>query len=326
MMTNTIPCKICDNKENNKDLKIKEVYFSGTRELFNFLECGHCGCLQLLDENIDLSGTYYDNSTYGSFQEIKQSKMKHKLITWRNKFAILGKIRGVPDIVGYLLNKRKPMPVAWRIIGDYSDIHSKILDVGCGIGGYLNDLHEIGFRNVSGIDPFIDEDIVPSNGVAIRKMYLTQVDELFDVICSHHSFEHIPDPLETLLAMKKCLNPGGVAIITIPAAEDLYREYQDSFYGIQTPQHFFLHSIRSMEILAERSGLLLEKIHRDATNISSWYKYSELFRRGMTNNEITKNIDSYFSTAELKKFDALERQCLAQNKGDNVTFIYRKGR
>lgn len=318
-MVNNIQCKICDNGENNENLKIKEVYFSGTGKLFNYLECGRCGCLQLLDENIDLS-SYYDNETYGAFQKAKKSGIKHYLTTLRNKSAILGK----GGFLRYLLSKTTPLPIWMRIVKDYSNADSKILDVGCGAGAYLDVLHDIGYKNVSGIDPFIDEDTVHSNGVKINKRYLTQVNELFDVILSHHSFEHVPDPLETLIATKNCLSPNGVAIITIPVAGDLYRQYKENCYAIQTPQHYFLHTTRSMEILAERSGLVLERIQQDAINTSSWYKYSELFSRGMTKNEITKDIDSYFSDTERKKFNIIERQLISQNKGDNVTFIFRK--
>lgn len=262
---------------------------------------------------------YYSNSSYGSFISPGKPSFKKRIRTIRNKYAIWGE----GGLLGYLLNQMVPLTTDYCVIKDYAKADSKILDVGCGAGAYINDLSDIGFLNVSGIDPFLEKELEYANGVVIRKMFLEQVVEQYDVILSHHSFEHVPQPLETLTSIKRLLRPGGVCLLTIPVAEDLYRQYGRDCYLIQAPQHFFLYSMKSMAVLTKKVGLRVEKIMRDATTTSNWYKYSELWRRDVSCNEAGGILDKYFTRKELAEFARTERDLNRQGKGDNITFILR---
>src|ERR1700712_3894904 len=61
----TTNCKICNNDKGNKLYSVKEMQL-GLRETFTYMECGNCGCMQLMDipENL---GKYYPNENYYSF-------------------------------------------------------------------------------------------------------------------------------------------------------------------------------------------------------------------------------------------------------------------
>jgi SAM-dependent methyltransferase len=312
-----INCKICGNKKDNKIFTAKEM-LQGTRIPHEYMECSDCACVQIV--NIPTSmADYYSNSSYGSFISPRKLNFKNRIRAIRNKYAICNQ----GGVLGYLLNQMMPLTTDYCVIKNYAKINSKILDVGCGAGAYINDLSDIGFVNVSGIDPFLEKELVYDNGVVIRKIFLEQVTEQYDVILSHHSFEHVPQPLETLLSIKKLLRPGGVCLLTIPVAEDLYRQYRQDCYLIQAPQHFFLYSMKSMEILTRNAGLRVEKIMRDATTTSNWYKYSELWKKDVSTNEAGANLDINFAHKELAEFIQIEKNLNHQGKGDNITFVLR---
>jgi len=312
-----IKCNICGNSEDNRTIIAPEM-MRGTRDNFEYLECSSCGSLQLIDVPKDMS-QYYDNSTYGSFVSYDRGYFKNLMRIVRNKYAILQK----GGVIGLFLNWYRPLTYDFTAISYYSNTNSKILEIGCGIGIYIKDLGDIGFTNVCGIDPFIDKDIIYPNGVKVKKLYIEQVNELYDVIISHHSLEHVPDPLETLISIKKQLNQGGVCILTVPVAEDLYRQYRQNCYLIQAPQHFYLLSIKGLLHLAFAAGLRIEAIQRISFDTADWYKYSELWERNVAINEIANDKNRYFTGEELRNYKKLENELSNQKKGDNVTFILR---
>ncbi|MGH2855114.1 MAG: hypothetical protein ACRDLF_13090, partial [Solirubrobacteraceae bacterium] len=55
-------CAICANAAGNRVFGAREMMF-GLRERFEYLECGECGCLQLLDVPEDLA-RFYPESYY----------------------------------------------------------------------------------------------------------------------------------------------------------------------------------------------------------------------------------------------------------------------
>src|SRR6185369_6265143 len=58
-------CKVCGNNNNNSFYQVKEMQL-GLREVFTYMKCGNCGCLQLQHIPEDL-GKYYPNEGYYSF-------------------------------------------------------------------------------------------------------------------------------------------------------------------------------------------------------------------------------------------------------------------
>ena len=308
-------CNICCKESSNNVFQAKEM-LGGSRDSFDYLECSECGSLSLLEVPSDMS-IYYGNSHYGSFSESKSSYFKKIFRVSRNKYAFLRK----GGLLGRFLNWLRPLTYEFTCIAEHQGLDAKILDVGCGAGWYINWLHEIGFTNVNGIDPFIDKDQFYQNGVTVKKKYVHEVDGKYDAILSHHQFEHVPDPLKTLCDIKAKLNPDGICILTVPVAEDLYRKYKQNCYLIQAPQHFFLYSIRGFLILAKKAGFKLELMHRDARTTAMWYKYSELWKKDIAHSEIEGGLDNCFDKIDLKEFSSIENRLVQAKSGDNVTFL-----
>lgn len=311
-------CKICQNEEQSYKFSVKEM-LQGTRDLFDYIECYRCHCLQLVTPPEDMSG-YYNNSTYGSFRKEESSSIKSFVRRVRNRYAICGK----GGVLGKMLNYYAPLPIDFRIVGKYATTQSSILDVGCGRGNYVNDLQEIGYENAEGIDPFINKDILHKSGAKVRKLSIAKVERKYDVVLSHHSLEHVPEPLEMLKGIRNCLKDDGVAILTVPVAEDLYRMFNAHCYLIQAPQHFFLFSLRSIQLLANQADLKIEKTIREIETNYDWYKFSYLWSRDIATSEINHDIDKHIPREKLLEFQQFILEGRQKGAGDNVIFILRK--
>ena len=272
-MANT--CKICQNTESNRLHTAREMTF-GLRDQFTYLECGQCGCLQILEFPADM-GRYYGQDYY-SLQP--HGKLK---IFVRRKWS--AHALGRKNIVGWLFTEfffaHRSM-LAVRRANPTKE--ARILDVGCGRGNLLMDLAWLGFKNLTGADPFIERDLVYENGVKIFKRQLGELKDQYDLIMLHHSFEHVPNPAEVMRQIGERLAPGGQAIIGIPVASSYaWKHYGVNWANLDAPRHFFLHTKRSLKLLAKGAGLLLERVVDEGNDEQFWW--SEQYARDIPAND-----------------------------------------
>ncbi len=101
----------------------------------------------------------------------------------------------------------------------------KILDVGCAYGFFLNLARNRGWE-VFGVD------ISEHAAEVARQLYGLNIfigtleesnfpDSFFDVVTLWTVLEHIPDPLSTLIEIRRILKPDGLLVIEIPNRDDL---------------------------------------------------------------------------------------------------------
>jgi len=192
---------------------------------------------------------------------------------------------------------------------------SRVLDVGCGDGWRLNILREVGFETLLGIDPFILQDIMYENGVTIKNQYIHEITGEWDVIMYHHSFEHVPDPHEQLQMAAKLLSPGGCCLLRLPTVSSYAWEYyRENWFQIDAPRHFFLYSIKSINLLAEKAGLSLQDIVFDST--ADQFQRSELYKRDIpfiSHNKI-------FAKSQVREWKGLAKQFNKEKRGDQAAF------
>ena len=309
----------------------------GFRDTFRYFQCHSCGCLQIAEipENLD---RYYPPEYY-AFSPVRRESILHRfkriLALKRNEAAIFHR-----GLVGRLLNKLFPMAagsISWvngqiglRRMGKRPwSFKSKILDVGCGNGASLYSLSQLGFKKLLGADPFITSDIVYRPHLRILKKTIRDIDERFDIITLHHSFEHMPDPLEVLRTVHRALSDDGLCLIRIPVVSSYaWEKYRTYWVQLDAPRHLFLHSVRSMEVLAAQAGFEVEEIIWDSTEFQFWG--SEQYLRDiplMDDVSYAKQpSESIFSAHEIEDFRIKANELNLVGRGDQAAFYLSRAR
>ena len=95
---------------------------------------------------------------------------------------------------------------------------SRILDVGTGDGALLTALSAAGYRNLTGIDPFMEPRDDPENGVRTFRRTMEDEHGTYDIVMLHHSLEHMPDPAAAMQHVRRLVHPGGWALVRMPVA------------------------------------------------------------------------------------------------------------
>lgn len=311
-------CKICGSSDYSIHTA-KERHFK-IGDIFIYLECLDCKCLQIASFPEDMR-RYYPDSYY-SLRKGKEYK------------SILSKFRLVPyyfslfrrNLIEQGLHKLFGSTRFDLLYETGISKSSRILDVGCGNGyKYLYALKEFGFANTMGCDPFINEPITYANGLRIEKSDILHIGGTWDLIMYHHSFEHVPNPHENLSRVSQLLSPNGICLIRIPTVSSFaWDKYKTCWYQLDAPRHFYLHSIESMRYLAEQHGMLLKEImfdsnHKQFTNSDKYVQGESMIddqQRGLLR----------FIKRKVKRF-ANQRKATGLNKagrGDQAAFILQK--
>jgi len=320
-------CRVCGNDKNNRIHTAREMMF-GTRETFDYLECAVCGTIQIV-EIPDLRRHYPENYySLASDEKLYIETHLRRRIAARlaGNYFMKGK-----NLLGkYLAEKKEWLRFNFAhslrepLLG--IDFQSRILDFGCGDGKLLRNLYFYGFRNLTGADAFIEKDIFYPNGIKIYKRRLNEIATEFDLVMLHHSFEHLPDPLETLREIHRLLADEKFCLIRIPVANYAWEKYGINWVQFDAPRHLFLYTEKSLQILAEKSGFTVEKVVYDSEEFQFWA--SEYYAKDIAMNETDWfKLDFEQSLFNKKQFDdwKAEAEKLNQEKrGDQACFYLRK--
>jgi len=132
---------------------------------------------------------------------------------------------------------------------------SKILDLGCGPGYFLDEMKERGYTDLTGVtlSPG-DIKICEDKGHKIKKYDLSFIpqkdgyhDESVDFIFLRHALEHSPYPIFSLMEYNRILKQGGKIYIEVPAPDGQRKhEYNLNHYSVLGEQQ--------LAALLERTG------------------------------------------------------------------------
>jgi len=300
-------CKICGNKEDIRIHQGKEMMF-GTRISFEYMECSSCGTLALVNPPVDMQPYYADD--YYSYLGLVHSPR------WKN---ILKQLR----LSSYLkFNISPPLYGEWLKLSGAKK-HHKIADIGCGNGQLLYELNACGYQHLEGYDPFISQDVIVNKSLALYKKEVFDITDegSFDILMMHHSFEHMDRPQEIVDKSYRLLKPGGLLMIRIPVSDALvWEEYGVDWVQLDAPRHFFIHSKKSMALMAEAAGFVTENVVFDSTAFQFWA--SELYKSGISLHD-GKDL-SRFTNQQLKAWDKRSLELNRLEKGDQACFYLRK--
>lgn len=245
-------CRVCHNQDKLEIIQAKEM-FIGTRLVFEYLYCSGCRSLSIRNMPESLDELY---RKYPAFDfDISSSGF------WRQafrRFILLNQNFLARFLLGFL--------DSWEDLA-FKSLHGvnlntsmKILDVGCGNGLLIKNLKEFGFKDLTGLDPHLkNTDQQP--GFRMLKKSIYELDEQFDVVMCHHSFEHLEDIHSAAKRLIELIAPGGLLLIRIPNIESYsFKKYKESWHGIHAPFHSVLPSEKGMRELFNNECLkLIEK-------------------------------------------------------------------
>lgn len=180
-MKEYVPCVIC-NSDNSSS-----IY---SRESINIVKCTKCG---LMYQNPRVSQNLVNEETnrkdyYKIYEKIAQDQEKF----FRNRFETV--LKGIPT--------------------------GKVLDVGCGTGGFLKVAKDLGW-DVYGVEvsSLAAHASIDKLGIGITEGTVEEANypnEYFDLVNMSHVLEHMPNPLKTLKEIKRITKPPGYLLIEVP--------------------------------------------------------------------------------------------------------------
>jgi SAM-dependent methyltransferase len=312
-----LKCRICKNTLNNNPLTLTELHV-GTYEKFNYFECNECKCIQICAIPDNLSSFYPSNYYSFSFPK-KSTNLIVQFLTKSIKKNLVKYYCGNFSLIGFIFSLFYSNPFPW-LTKEILNFNSKILDVGTGAGRLLYSMQRSGFKNLTGIDPFIESDIIDHKGVNIYKKDVFQVQGKFDIIMLHHSFEHMDDPIQIIKKLKTLLSETGIIIIRIPTTGGYaWRKYRESWVQLDAPRHFYIHSIKSMQILAKNAELEIDQILFDSSILQFIGSEKYLLGIPLMSNKLE------FSKKQIKQFKKEAQRLNKLNDGDAACFYLKTG-
>jgi SAM-dependent methyltransferase len=292
----------------------------GTREVFDYVECGSCGCVQIAAIPADLSRFYpQDYFSFRSHRSLDRNLARRLIDPCRVRASF-----GTPDWIGSLAEKvSRPFDyVDWvRRAGLGPD--ARVLDVGCGAGKTLLNMALGGFPEPQGVDPFIDDSLRYRCGVTVHKLSLEDYARTgptpFSLIMFHHSLEHMLDPRAALAVGRSLLSSRGRILVAVPVADSwAWRAFRGDWCNLDAPRHIHLLTTKAMEILAANAGLVV--VGARSVGRLSQFTGSERYRRDIPANP-RRNDRDLFTRGELAEWRRRTEELNDEGQGDQTMFF-----
>jgi SAM-dependent methyltransferase len=137
----------------------------------------------------------------------------------------------------------------------------RLLDLGCGSGGFLREMQRLSGWQVQGIE--VNKDMATFArdrlGLEVREGTLEEArlsDSYFDVVTMWDVLEHLSDPLATLQEIHRILKPSGVLISSSPNAASIDAKVFGRYWiGLDFPRHLYVFSPSTLFDLLRQANL-----------------------------------------------------------------------
>ncbi|OAI01095.1 hypothetical protein A1332_03390 [Methylomonas methanica] len=311
----------------------------GTRETFEYFQCNTCGCLQISEIPKDLAKYYpsdYAPHTQPETYKVHTNWFIGAMQKQRCRTALFDKHHKLNSFLKRFVDLPKAIhekPSSISSVGEIirtagiSSFGQPILDVGCGIYPYwLSCLEKLGFTELSGVDPLISCDQAYDR-IKVFKSELRDIPGKFSLITLHHSLEHIFDQNEMFTEIEKHLLPDGVCLVRIPIfPSKVWEEYGTNWVELDAPRHFYLHSLKSIKMLANKAGLEIFDTQYDTTAFE--FYGSEMYTRDIPLTEkcspFFNENSSLFTEEQMNKFKARANEVNESKQAGRAAFFIRK--
>lgn len=313
-------CTICLNEKQHTSFVLREMMY-GFKDEFEYVQCSVCNCLQIIQipENMD---KYYpfDYYSYNSNAEA----LKVDLFRSYQCRSIIGADK---SFLGKLITRNYKYPSYYTYLKELKLYNRKarVLDIGSGSGELLKDFYKVGYKNLTGVDPYIKADITYNKHFRILKKSLFDLTDHYDCIMLHHSLEHMDEQHEVMKQLYDLLSKDGTMLIRIPViSKPLMDLYGTNVVSLDPPRHFFIHSMNSISLLLGKNGFKIDKVVFDAHEFSFWA--SEQYQKNISlhNDPESFLVKKVFSESEIDHFKKEIKKLNDAGESDNVALYISK--
>jgi SAM-dependent methyltransferase len=277
-----IACPVCASAE-RAFLFTSGDWLYGVPGEFPLVRCRACG-LAYLQERPDATSLalYYPDDSYYAYKQ----PASHDLFARRQaaarlwyviKRSVLAHEYGYRHLGGHKLVAslaRLPLTSWLRerltfhldiLLHPYVE-NGHLLEVGCGVGRYLDLMRALGWHRTVGVD-ISHKAIAQAREALGLEAYCGQLREVglpadsFDAVSLSHTLEHVPDPVMFLRDIFQVMKPGGRLAIIVPNVESLSsRRFRDYWLGLETPRHLINFTRHSLSLTLQRAGFTIERM------------------------------------------------------------------
>jgi SAM-dependent methyltransferase len=178
--------------------------------------------------------------------------------------------RGFPAIAERARSDLSERCVFWleRLI-EVTHPPGRALEIGCGHGGFVRLLQELGFEAMgTELSPWVVDFAKRAFGVSV---FLGRLEELtlqpgFKCIAAFDVLEHLKDPLDTVRRCADLLAPDGVLLLQTPC----YRGEGPEWSMFQEDEHIHLFTEESVRLLLARAGFKDMRVERSLFPYDMW--------------------------------------------------------
>jgi 2-polyprenyl-3-methyl-5-hydroxy-6-metoxy-1,4-benzoquinol methylase len=140
----------------------------------------------------------------------------------------------------------------------------RLLDVGCGAGGFLDTMRLLGW-STHGVEPSpAAAEIARAKGHDVTVGVAESLPDHgapFDTITMSHVLEHTHSPSEALAQVHARLAPGGHLVLAVPNYMSLHRMlFGNAWCGAEPPRHLYQLDRRALARYLDRAGFTNVKI------------------------------------------------------------------
>ena len=259
--TEKISCNLCGGKDSEFLFEARDR-LHGIEGAFTYVRCSECGLVYMNPQVVPEETAKLYPSDYAPHT----TAAKGAASKIRSLYNRLMKTPLMAQFIKWISNVK----IANEIYRGL-DQKSRILDIGCGAGAFLNRVKTDKGCEVNGVDisGAAVEAAKNSFGLDIFKGTITEApfeDGSFDVITAWWYLEHIPDPHVTAARIGNLLKPNGHCIIGVPNFESFNaKRFKDKWYHLDCPRHLCIWTPSAMKRLLEQHGLTVTGIIYDKT-------------------------------------------------------------
>lgn len=229
-------CPVCGSAAIHPHLTVKD--HSVSKEEFMIWQCKNC-LLQFTQDvpNEESIGVYYQSSDYISHSNTSRGLVNKLYQTVRN----------------YTLSQKA------NLIIDKTLKQGTILDLGAGIGAFLNTMKQKGW-DITGIEPDEGARRQAKSLFNIQLGETTRLTKLpensFDAITLWHVLEHVHQLHAYVERLKSLLKPKGKIFIAVPNYQSLDGSIYKSYWAAyDVPRHLYHFTPKAINNLMEKHGL-----------------------------------------------------------------------